>query len=234
MSKGKAKAKTKRILHILILDRTGSMNDKVDPGSEQTKATVATAGIATYVDQQKGDGVTFTAWEFDAHLREAQIKKIADRASWFNWTCVPRGGTPLLDAVGTIITVEGAEIDALPEDEKPDRVFVVIATDGEENSSKEWKKEAVGRLITDRTKAGWDIVFIGADFDAFAEARGMSVSYSSTLSTNTANPGAYAASFAVTSDAVTRAAAGGQSVSYSPLERAFAAGEKVRTNKEDD
>lgn len=230
MSKGKAK---KRIFHILILDRTGSMNDKVDPGSEQTKATVATAGIATYVDQQKGDGVTFTAWEFDAQWNEAKVNKVADRASWFNWTCVPRGGTPLLDAVGTIITIEGAEIDALPEDKKPDRVFVVIATDGEENASKEWKKEAVGKLIADRTKAGWDIVFIGADFDAFAEARSMGVHLNSTLSTNTANPGAYAQSFAVTSSAVTRAAAGGQSVSYSPLERAFAAGEKIK-DKEDD
>ncbi len=208
-------AKLKRIYHILILDRTGSMNEPADPGSEQTKATVATSGIAGYVKAQKGDGVTFTAWQFDT----ASTDKIADRVAWFNWMCVPRGGTPLLDAVGTVITAESEQIEKLPKSEKPDRVFVVIATDGLENASREWSKAAVGKLIGDRTADGWDVVFIGADFDAFSEAGSFGVNRGSTLSTNTANAGAYAASFAVTTNAVRRAARGGQSVTYSTLER---------------
>jgi hypothetical protein len=209
------KAKTKRIRHIFILDRSGSMLDIADPGSRQTKAAVATAGIEGYVDEQQGDGVTFTAWEFDTQGTD----RIADDVSRFMWTCMPRGGTPLLDAVGTVITTESGRIKKLPQAEQPDRVFVVIATDGLENSSREWTKQAVGKLIEDRTADGWDVVFIGADFDAFAEAGSIGVRYGSTMSTNTTSPGAYAASFAATSSAVTRAAAGGQSVTYTDEER---------------
>jgi hypothetical protein len=223
------KAKAKRVLHLFILDRTGSMGDPADPGSKLTKAEVATTGIAGYVEAQKGDGVLFTAYEFDTYGTD----KIADRASWFNWTCVPRNGTPLLDAVGTVLQTEAPAIDALPKAEKPDRVFVVIATDGQENASREWSKQAVGKLIADRTKAGWDVVFIGANFDAFSEAGGIGVRRGSTMSTNTANKGAYAASFAATSSAVTRAAAGGQSVSYTPAERTWAEqGDEAETKTE--
>jgi hypothetical protein len=204
----------KKIHHVLILDRSGSMHDSADPGSKQTKATVAMAGIKHYVEEQQGEDVLFTAWEFDGRSTD----KIADQVPSFTWACVPRGGTPLLDAVGTIITSESERL------KNAKRVFVVIATDGEENSSREWKKPALGKLIERVTEdMDWDVVFIGADFDAFAEAGGIGISRGSTLVTNTANPGAYMDSFLVTSSAVRRAAAGGQSVSYTSDERTQAA-----------
>ena len=38
----------------------------------------------------------------------------------------PRGGTALYDALGRLITDVGAELAALPEDERPGTVIVVV------------------------------------------------------------------------------------------------------------
>lgn len=213
---------TKNVRHILILDRSGSMNDLADPGSQQTKAMVATAGIKNYIEEQKGYGVLFTVWEFDSVGNDIHITRIADAVPAPSWTCNARGGTPLLDAVGTVLQKETADISALPKDQQPSRVFVLISTDGLENTSRDWSKSSVRRVMADRTDAGWDIIFIGADIDAFAEAGGIGARAGSVISTNTVNAGAYASSFKVSSSAVTRARAGGQSVAYTTEERSLA------------
>ncbi|HAM28124.1 MAG TPA: hypothetical protein DCP11_15895 [Microbacteriaceae bacterium] len=44
---------------------------------------------------------------------------------------------------------------------------VVVATDGEENSSHEWTADAVRHVVQEQTSAfGWDFVFLGANQDA--------------------------------------------------------------------
>ena len=52
-----------------------------------------------------------------------------------------------------------------------------ILTDGEENSSREFKKETVRKMIEEQTNVyKWQFVFLGANQDAFAEAGGMGIS----------------------------------------------------------
>jgi hypothetical protein len=84
---------------------------------------------------------------------------------------VPRGNTPLLDAIGHVV----AEIDkvALRAGEK---VGLVILTDGHENASKEHTKETIRALLKDRQDSkGWLVVFLGADVDAFGEAQSIGI-----------------------------------------------------------
>ena len=50
---------------------------------------------------------------------------------------IPRGGTPLLDAVGLTI----AHVAERLKDSRPDQVVVMIITDGQENASREYKRE---------------------------------------------------------------------------------------------
>lgn len=134
------------------------------------------------------------------------------------WHLHPYGGTPLLDALGMIITETGLSLQALPEDQRPGRVIFVIGTDGQENKSSEYKKDTLAKMITvQREQYKWDFVFIGADFDAFEEAGGIGIRRASTVSV--AGP-AMAAAYGHTSSAVTRSRGpGGQSVSYSQAER---------------
>ncbi|MET4049527.1 MULTISPECIES: VWA domain-containing protein [unclassified Rhodococcus (in: high G+C Gram-positive bacteria)] len=99
----------------------------------------------------------------------------------------PRGSTALYDAIGRLITDVGVELAAVPEDERPGSVTVVVMTDGHENSSKEWSNTAVRALIAQQEKDyQWDFVFLGSNIDAvdvgtdLGFARDKSMTYVST------------------------------------------------------
>lgn len=212
--------------HIVILaDRTGSMGDIADPGSGKTKASLTTTGIHDLIrDQAAQPGrITFSLVQFDAGSTDRIVSfAAADDPVMTKWHIIPRGGTPLLDAVGTEIVTTGQELAAMPEAERPGRVYFVIGSDGEENSSHEYTKDRVAGMITaQRENYGWEFIFIGADIDAFAEAGGMGIARGSTLSANSASMGA---AYAVASAGISRSRAGGQSVSYTDEERKQAGG----------
>jgi hypothetical protein len=65
------------------------------------------------------------------------------------------------------------QLAAVPEDERPGTVIVIIQTDGHENTSQDWTRERVFDLITEqRTRYNWTFLFLGADQDAIeASAR---------------------------------------------------------------
>ena len=79
----------------------------------------------------------------------------------------PRGRTALLDALGRFITDIGEALAALPEDQRPGDVTVLVMTDGHENASAEWTLAAVREMITrQESQYSWDFVFLGANMDA--------------------------------------------------------------------
>ena len=86
----------------------------------------------------------------------------------------PRGNTALFDAIGRFITEVGAGLAALPEDDRPGEVTVVVITDGHENSSRAWTDESVRQLIVQQeTQYSWDFVFLGANMDAVDVGTGL-------------------------------------------------------------
>jgi hypothetical protein len=203
-----------------IADRSGSMSLPADP--PHTKAERSTKGIHAFVKQQREapGKVTFSLMDFDTLHRT--VEEFGDGSGSLAWTCEPRNGTALLDAVGQTITQTGAALAAMPEGKRPGMVYVVIATDGEENSSVEFGGKAglarIRAMVTEQQdKYGWQFVFIGADMDAFGASSSMGMSLTATLGTSSANIGV---AYAATSDAVfTSRGAGGQSVSYTPEQR---------------
>lgn len=79
----------------------------------------------------------------------------------------PRGGTALYDAIGRLVSAVGAGLAAIPEDERPGSVTVLVMTDGHENSSREWTNSAVRELIQrQESEYCWDFVFLGSNIDA--------------------------------------------------------------------
>lgn len=86
-------------------------------------------------------------------------------------TIRPRGATALLDAVGKTINRLGQNLAALPEDQRPEKVLVVIITDGRENSSFEFSRQHVREMIQHQEeKYGWAFSYLGANQDSFEEA----------------------------------------------------------------
>lgn len=202
--------------HIAIVaDRSGSMSEAADP--PHTKAQRTTQGVRAFVTEQRAQPgkTTFSLLDFDTVYET--VESFGDGSASLAWECRPRNGTALLDAVGKVITETGIALEAMPEDQRPGRVFVVIGTDGLENSSREYKLDQVKAMVTEqREKYGWDFVFIGTELDAFDAGASMGYAYASTMPA--AGPGTMDA-YLVSSAAVASARAGGQSVSYTPTQR---------------
>jgi len=58
---------------------------------------------------------------------------------------------------------------------------VIIFTDGHENASHTYTKAHIKDLITDRTKDGWEFVYLGANQDAFAVGGGLGIAPGATM-----------------------------------------------------
>ena len=81
------------------------------------------------------------------------------------------GSTALLDAIGKTINKIGNAQKNTTEDYRAEKVMFVIITDGEENASREYSAEKVKSLIEwQKTKYGWEFVFLGANIDAVQTA----------------------------------------------------------------
>jgi|SRR5215472_3528704 len=198
-----------------VIDRSGSMGGLADP--PHTKAARTTEGVHDIVRQQRKEPgrCEFVLTDFDTD----GIGKIPlnDGGKILEWSCSPRSGTPLLDALGTTITGIGKLLSDMPEDKRPGRVIFVIGTDGEENSSQEYSKEQVGQMIEHQKDAyGWDFTFIGAGFDAFDEAGGIGIGYGQTLS---ASPVAMAAAYLTANVSISNARNNNTSVTYTEEQR---------------
>jgi uncharacterized protein YegL len=78
-----------------------------------------------------------------------------------------RGNTALLDAVGkTINKIGNAQKVSKPE-YRADKVLFVITTDGMENASREYTYAKVkSQIERQKTKYGWEFIFLGANIDA--------------------------------------------------------------------
>jgi hypothetical protein len=64
-----------------------------------------------------------------------------------------------------------------PEEEKPEHTIVVITTDGEENSSREYTLDKVKRLVKRmQEKHNWEFMFLGANIDAISAAGRIGIS----------------------------------------------------------
>jgi hypothetical protein len=92
----------------------------------------------------------------------------------------PQGGTALFDAIGKTTIEISKDIDE--KRIKADRVLCVILTDGEENSSQEFKdKSKIKDLIEIQRGKSWEYIFLAANQDAFAEASSYGISTSNSL-----------------------------------------------------
>lgn len=198
--------------YVLVIDRSGSMV----PIAAETQN-----GIRQFViDQRDLPGrATLSLYQFDhEHETIHDFTPLRDVAPY---TLVPRGNTALLDACGFAITTVGEKLAAMSESERPGKVIVVIATDGQENFSREYKLSQVRDMITrQREEYKWEFAYIGANQDAFAEAGAMGIPKMSSMDYAHTNSGTHSAWLA-NSAAATRYA-GGQSASmdYTEEERA--------------
>ncbi len=81
------------------------------------------------------------------------------------------GSTALLDAIGRTISKIGNAQKHTADDYRAEKVMFIIITDGEENSSREYSAQRIRQTIErQKTRYGWEFVFLGANIDAVEAA----------------------------------------------------------------
>lgn len=197
----------------VVLDRSGSM--------ESMKREII-GGFNNFLKEQKevpGEA-TMTFVQFDDQIdRLATFKPLPEMQDLSDLTYVPRGCTKLYDAIG--LTVNSVKDEIKKTISKPDKVLVVILTDGMENASQEYDTNSIKSLLEAQQKEGWEFTFIGANQDAILTARGIGLSNAASNITYAATPAGAMNMMASlsASTASFRCAAPGASFSYSQKDR---------------
>ena len=151
----------------IVLDRTGSMEAIRDD---------TIGGFNAFLNMQKAERgqATLTLVQFDSQDPYEVVhhfKPLAGIPELTRETFVPRAATPLLDAIGRGINDLEKGLADLAEDERPARVVMAIVTDGQENASREFRKDQIKKMIQEkREKSAWQFVFLSADLEAIDDA----------------------------------------------------------------
>jgi len=161
----------------VVLDRSGSMASIADD---------IVGGFNTFLAEQRkqegGGRVTLVQFDgqdpFEILIDGEDLDTVGDLDPA---RYIPRGNTPLYDAVGQMIAKIDAEIVERADAGKPieDQV-VVIVTDGYEHASRAFSGKILPELIEARRGRAWAFVFLGSDETTFEEGEAMGVSSANT------------------------------------------------------
>jgi uncharacterized protein YegL len=148
----------------IVLDRSGSMS-----GSQK----VTMEALNTYLKElkkERGINASLTLSTFDSISIDIPISRVSIKTlkSFPADILKPRGGTPLFDAIGLAIH----DLENIIETSDDNKVLVIV-TDGLENASKEYTFENISSKIKEKEEAGWLIIYLGADHDAFRQSNSL-------------------------------------------------------------
>ena len=153
-------------MHIVVVaDISGSMSSMGDTPRIKLNEFIK----EQHGKEQHGE-VSIDCWTFsDTHKLLFENKSVAEAHIT---ELTPNGGTALYASLGYIIDKTGQKLANMPEASRPQRVIVVIYTDGEENSSKGEYSGERGRLLVkskiehQQSVYSWVFLFLGSNIDA--------------------------------------------------------------------
>jgi hypothetical protein len=142
----------------------------------ESMATDVIGGFNSFLTAQQADGpdALMTLIQFDsqdAHEVLAESVPILEMVPLTPETFVPRGGTPLYDAMGHAIADATIRVEAGKRAGGPaEEILFITFTDGLENQSREYDRTKIFDLIKKRENLGWSFAYLGANQDSYAEA----------------------------------------------------------------
>lgn len=161
---------------ICLFDRSGSM-------SENNFITEVVGGFNNFViEQQKVPGkAELTLISFDDRFETVFSKMDIMKVPQLSVDQVkPRGMTRLNDAIAHGITTAVNH----------PKTILLIQTDGMENFSTEYSTGRIKGMLAERKSFGWEIMFVGAGIDAFAQSDEYGLSRGETVSISKSDEGA--------------------------------------------
>lgn len=155
---------------VCIVDRSGSMS---------AMENEARNGFNAFLEEQKkvpGEAqLTLVLFDHE-YIVMYDGKPLQSIEPLTKKTYVPRGTTALWDAVGRAVTTVGDRLAKTDEAKRPEKVIMVILTDGFENASQEYGGDRIKDIIKEqRENYAWEFIFLAANQDAVATARAMNI-----------------------------------------------------------
>lgn len=162
---------TRHLKIVFIIDESGSM---------QGSNSDVIGGFNSFVERQKMENpgkFTVSLYKFNNLVTQVINNKPAAKVrNLTNEDYTPSGFTALYDAIGQAIHETDKNISALPLNERPDKVMVVIITDGEENASREFSATAIKSAIsTHEELLHWSFIFLGSGLENFKDAEAIGI-----------------------------------------------------------
>lgn len=156
---------------VFILDRSGSMG-----GLESDTI----GGFNAMIEKQKreeGNALVSTVlFDNDTEVLHDRVD-IKDIAPLTDDDYYVRGSTALLDAIGGAIHHIGNIHKYARDEDVPEHTLFVITTDGMENASHHYSGDRVRKMVErQKTRYGWEFLFLGANIDAVETAREFGIS----------------------------------------------------------
>lgn len=150
---------------VFILDRSGSMS-----GLEADTVGGFNAMIAKQKNEP-GEALISTVLFDDESVVVHDRVPVQNIAPMTERDYYVRGRTALLDAIGGAIHHIGNVHKYARTEDVPEHTLFVITTDGMENASRRYDSERVKQMIErQKTRHGWEFLFLGANIDAVETA----------------------------------------------------------------
>ena len=151
---------------VFILDRSGSMSGLEDD---------TIGGFNSLLEKQKREPgrayVSTVLFDHETTVLHDRVDIQAVRPMTREDYTV-RGCTALLDAIGGAIHHIGNVHRYARREDVPEHTLFVITTDGMENASRRYSADKVKTMIErQKSKYGWEFLFLGANIDAVETAR---------------------------------------------------------------
>ena len=162
---------TKYLKIVFVIDESGSM--------QGSNADVI-GGFNSFIEKQKTENsgkITVSLYKFNNLVTRVISNKAASKIKLLtDKDYTPSGFTALYDAIGQAMHETDKQLSSQPDNERPDKVMMVIITDGEENASKEFSAKAIKSAIsTHESLLNWSFIFLGSGLESFKDAEALGI-----------------------------------------------------------
>lgn len=159
---------------VVLLDRSGSM--------QSVKEAMEGAFVTFLKEHAKIPSTRFTLIQFDDINDSQVVVQGVPVGSVKKVVIKPRGNTPLIDAFVKAIDATGVRLADLDEADRPSKVIFTVITDGEENASKQYRRNDVASRVRRQTNDyNWQFIYLGANQDTFKESQSYGISWGNTI-----------------------------------------------------
>lgn len=161
----------KRIINLIILDASGSMESIYNQALSGTNETIQTIRMGQKDHPELQQFLTLASFNSGKDYLKVKysVAPIDEVKEITKEDYVACGCTALYDAMGEMISELKRKMTL------EDRVLVTVITDGYENSSTHWTGPQIKSLVEELRQTGWTFTYIGANQDVEAVAGSMGI-----------------------------------------------------------